>query len=584
MSQHALYLGALDLIGIDFAAYKIETIAEGMDFGSAQPQDVITQTLLQDGSSVTTERWENREITFGVLISGPDLIAVAEGEAALYAELGRRNVLTWTPPDGWGPSSVFDVLTSWAEFEFDDWGEMKPGTIGRRFVVRLTCAPFARSEDQVEVEAVGSGGTPPTPVTQVVDSCDSASGWSASSGGTLSAGGGAITVSFPPIAPGGSIGKAIVVDATTTPLLFVDWQPAGGNPGTLRASSGGYLPVLASGPSPDNAGYTRTWFTMSASLTSVSLGVENKSLGSAFGFRVAHIGRTNVDPTVGTGRQQFRSVNVLGSARTQGSIAVEHETSALGEVLVYTNEDDLSGYQPACRGSGYRTAGGTESPDSATASGEYAPLNSGTPETFEIPARALPAGSYSIMARIRGDATAVTGVSWTASTLVGSTLYATQSGSTILLGGTTTSWKLYEVARVTLPPDDLPPGTSQKVRVTLSSSSAIYLDELFLFNTDIGDLTWVDCGTSAPSTGGASNRLWIDTATLDRPREAIWLGTAADGSDRRHALGSEVRSLGTHVLAPGDLNLFTLTSNALNAAASARYYPRWPNNAGMIAA
>jgi hypothetical protein len=609
MSDHQLTLGSFDFIRGEGASWWVETIAEGMSFGGANPVDVVTQTLLQDGAVVTTERWENRELTFGVLIKGADLIAVSEGEALLYAELARRNVLTWTPPDGWGPPSVFDVLTSWAEFDFDDWGEMEPGTIGRRFVIRLTCAPFARSTDEVVVEAVVSGDTP-EPITETIDDCTSVTGWTAS----RTTGSGPSYDNFGPFAqfgmvttgtnwtPPNSVLRYPTLDGhlrlirsglsapmTDTRFLVIDAQANIYGVGSTIQIQTFWINGVATMPTAQlGAKYYFDCLSI-ASIETVEVEAyvlwSTQSGGVNWSLAVHDISRTSQPPFIGTGRQQFRSISVQGSARTQGSIQLAHETTSLGEVVAYTNAARLaSGYQPACRGAGYRTAGGTVTPDANTASGGYAPLNSGTPETFDIPAAALPTGSYSIMARIRGDSTAITGVSWAASTLVGSTSYATQSGSTILRGGTTTTWLLYEIARVVLPPDDLPPGSAQKVRVTLSSSALIYLDELYLFNTDIGHLTWVSCGTGAPATGGSSNRLWIDTATLDRPREAIWLGTAADGSDRRHALGSEVRSLGTHVIEPGDLNLFTLTSNAENAAASARYYPRWANNAGQIAA
>lgn len=576
MSNHSLFLGGLDLIGDGFDSFKIETIAEGMSFGGADPQDVVTQTLLQDGSSVATDRWDNREIAFGVLISGPDLIAVAAGEAALYAELGRRNTLTWTPPDGWGPPTVFDVLTSWAEFDFDDWGEMEPGTIGRRFAIRLTCLPWGRDVEPTVVAAVANGEPPPPPVTVVLDDCSSTASWSNINASLSVVGGTAIQATWTAGKQAAGMQRSFAsIDASATPYLVVDWQPASGPAVPIIVGDvNGSFAQVASGPSPLGPTMTRTWFEAPATIVGVVVQwvLASRLAGSA---RVYSIERTNVGPFVGTGRQQFRSLVVGGSARTQGSLQVAHETSALGDTLIYTNAEDGSGYQASC--SRYEIVAGT--PDSSTVSGRVSPID-GAGKTYDVPARAVPYGSYAIMAKVKmrtGSATPL--ITVTGTTRNGGLDSSVRSTADFF--SLTTAWSVISIGRLTLPPTAVPSGSSAVVRLKATASAAVDIDELWIFNMDIGALTWVKAGSGAPATFGASNRIWLDTATLDRPKPSIWLGTLADGSDRRHALGiGECEAPGTHIFTPGPVNLLTVTTGAENAAASLEYFKSYANNAG----
>lgn len=581
--MHALALGSFDLIEGEQDGWTVETIAEGMSFGAAEPREVVIQTLLQDGDAVEIDSYGNRVLTFGILIKGADSADVAAGAAALDAEVGIPNTLSWTPPDGWGATTVFDVVTSSKSFEFDDWGEMEPTKWGRRFVLTLTCAPFGRSADETVVEAIADGEAPPTPVSDVLDDCTSTTGWAISPGNTVSLASGhlqaaATTGTTPQVmALTRTFGAPEAV--TDTQYLYVDWDPSAFTTGSLRAlvDMTTELTLVAAGPSDDNPGFTRVWFeALTVPISSLTFMWTRTRVTHVTAF--AEVGRTNVNPFIGSGRQQFRSLLVGGSARTQGSLQISHETDALGEVLAYTNADDGSGYQPACRQ--YRVSGNASpTPDASTASGSFEPLDGGASVTFDIPARALPAGTYVLVARIRGTGAAITGVSWSAATRVGTTDMLTETGAKII--GTQATWTMHEVATVTLPPVALPPSSEAVVRVKLSSTNDLDLDELWLFNIDIGSYTHVSCGTAAPSAGGSSNRLWIDTATLDWPFPAIWLGTEADRSDARHAVSvTEAKATGRHVLAAGDVNLFTFTSNAENAAASLSFHKRWMDLAG----
>lgn len=602
MSDHQLTLGSFDLIRGEGNGWKVETIAEGMDFGSAAPVDVVTRTLLQDGSIVSTDRWENREMTFGVLITGADLGSLAAGEVLLYAELAKRNQLVWTPPDGWGPATVFDVLTSWADFEFNDWGEMEPGTIGRRFVVRLTCAPFARSLGEETIEAVAAGEPLPVEETFTVDDCSTDTGWSAA----FETGSGPGYSNFGPDATAedqvvagtnwndmGSVIRyptldgflslrrsGLTSDMTDTPYLVVDtFVSVAAGTGWISEVKVNDVPV----PVMARIG-SKLYFDCRhiATLTSVDITayVRWSTRSGALGWAlwVQDITRTNVPPFIGTGRQQFRSLAVRGAARTEVSLRIMHDTSALGEVLVYTNAaDEQRGYQPACRE--FRVPGGVEpTPDSSTASGAYSTVNVGSPEVYDVPAQTLPPGTFLIMGRFRRAVTGPLLIGASARTRIGGA-DSDQVTTGDIISMTAGEWQIAALGRLTLPPTAVPPVTDAVVRISVEPTAEVQIDDLWLFHTTLGALTWVNCGTGTPAPGGPFNRLWLDTATLDWPRPAIWMGTEADGSDRRHADSSEVRAFGTHTFPPTEVNVFTVTSNAENAAASGRYTPAWPNNA-----
>lgn len=583
-----LTLGAFELVGGGFGTdYTVETIAEGMDFGEARGRDVVVQTLLQDGAAMSRDGYDNREVTFGVLITANDSLGLALGEAALVAEIGRRNELVWTPPDQWGPPSVYVVVMSSLSFEFEDWGEMQPDTIGRRFVLTLICKPFVGSRDRVVVEAVGSGEPPPVENTVLVDNCSTTTGWAPlgdpSYGTTISSVSGQIRVvngednNYP---YGLYIGaqRTGTIDLTATPYLIIDVRPTQGVPRWSSALITGDVRPIASGPSPDFPACVRLWFRPNVpSLASLYLDVlmSPDREGQTQGFAIEQVARTNLAPFTGTGRQQFRSLIVTGSARTEGSLQVAHATQSLGEVLVYTNTDDGSGYQPACRG--FRTGGGTVSSDPATASGSSSPLNAAAPETYDVPSSAVPSGTYAPMSRLRATTPGFYVVTLTASLLSGTTeLGAITMTRTLELG---TTWKLCELGALALPTVAVPPGSTAKVRIELSCPGAVEVDDTYLFNLTVGALSWVDCGTGTPATGGSSNRLWIDTASLNVPRPSMWVGTLADGSDRHHIEGTKVYSEMPHRFEPGDVNLFTLTSNALYAAASLDFIPQWHSNA-----
>lgn len=155
-SQHRLELGDLDLTagsaGIE--SYKFDVLAEGFTLGSPEGVKEIVRSLLVDGDLTKRTRHGNRRVPFRVVISGADLQAVADGEAALAQELLRvANTLTWTPPDGFGPPSVFTMVDASIEEQFDDLDQLL--RTQRIFAVELECLPYTRSVTPVTIEWTG---------------------------------------------------------------------------------------------------------------------------------------------------------------------------------------------------------------------------------------------------------------------------------------------------------------------------------------------------------------------------------------------------------------------------------------------
>lgn len=154
--QHGLLFGDLELVDTLTgwsANYTVETLADDASWGNPQPVEVAIKSLLQDGSIVATTGHDNREAFLRVRLKSGDGIGLALAEQALNAEVGRLNTLTWTPPDGFGPPTVFEVVTSSLEHVFDDVDELR---LQRTYGLRLVCHPFARSVAETAAVALSS--------------------------------------------------------------------------------------------------------------------------------------------------------------------------------------------------------------------------------------------------------------------------------------------------------------------------------------------------------------------------------------------------------------------------------------------
>lgn len=583
---HRVLWGDLDLTEPPFA------LAFGADWGGPQPVSEVIESLLQDGEIEVSDRDANRSLAFTVYVEGADMLDLAESaENLLLAEARKqRNEITLHPGDGYGPGYTIRTFRATPSNPRDEDAE-RQGL--RRFDFTVPARPFVRSLDSVTIEAVASGGSVPSPNEVLVDGCTSAANWSrTTSPGTGSSG----TATGPTVSSSairaaftwtGPEGRGIVTtrvrltrtglsaDMSSTTLLKVDTSAES------PAATSMTFEINGSPATPIAQADGTFWFDCRDIATVTDFAAEVTSLVYrqqqpapwTVALKVHNIWRTNITPIIGTGRQQFRTAPVLGSARTEGSIVVAHETQALGDdVMLYTIPADGSGHQPACRQ--YRTSGPT-SPTTGggaadTASGAWESI-AGGPVVFDVPARTVPTGSYAILARLRSAVAGYKSVTARAGVLLGATsLPAWESTTTPNLG---TTWGLTELGSVSLPPIGLPVNSTGFVRLEIESTDDVQIDELYICNLTAGALTIVSCGTGTPAAGGASSRLWVDTASLDVPHPSIWVGTQSDRSDARHA--SDYLAEMPHQLPPGLLNVFALSSNAVLPAVSLEYFPQW---------
>jgi hypothetical protein len=591
----SLVLGAVDLMG--GGSFRIEALGSdsGTSWGNAAPITEQIQSFIQYGAIVANAGWENREVVVVVRIKGTGA-AMAAAEAALFAEIGKPNTLAYTSPATGAVAQVFDVVYSSLEETPDDLAEVLMGK--RVYTIRLTCSTFAYSATTTTVAALAASGS----TTTNVDNGSSTTGW------TATVNGGAVTpsvVSGAVQAASASALSGIVTVAMTragsittssTKYLVVDWKLGPGQ--TLNGSAGptslsGFsatgdgvtLPVLATGPSP-TAGYTRTVFSVAAaSVTTLSITAVTTApvdpAGSAGGavtrsLLVDNIDRTDIRPSLGSVKQQLRTLAISGSAPTIGSLAVEHSTTSLGDVIVYTCPNDGGAYAPPCRN--YRVSGPTTTSDTGAASGFYDAMDATTPTIYDVSKAGLLAGEHLVMVRLNtATGGAVSGsITWSYTPRLNATNLAAATSATSAVS--LSAYTFVRLGIVHLPSIDMPSGGSAAMRFSLIASGAALfrLDELYLFNLTTGRLSQIACGSGTAASGGPANRLWIDSPSLDNDGLGRYLmGFAADRSDAYSAYPA-ASAAGVHEFPPGSLKVFTVTTNPTSAAdVSFRYRAGW---------
>jgi hypothetical protein len=561
----------------------------GTDLGSPQNEANPLAFLLQDGEIELSSRASNRTIVFDVLIEGASLTALATAEAALVAETEKvLNTLTVDPGDG-APATVFEIFRGQVSLLRDDTYELARM---RRYTVTVRALPFPRSAAETVTSALAASGS----TTTLVNDGSATTNWT----GSVSAGvltgptvvSGAVKVGTNAALTGDVTVSAILtasITTSSTKFLPVDWKPESpaGSP-TIRAFGDGVeLTKFFEGPSP-TAGFTRTYFgPVTASSIAVLRLDSRTNITSVYGFGTAavrslyidNINRTDVRPAIGTTRQQLRSIDVGGTERAPGCLAVEHASSALGDVLVYVFPDSVGtqGYSPPLRQYLTTTAG---TADSTLVSGAKNDIKSGF-MSFDVPLNRLADGLHLLEARVLTTGTLSAAIQWTAQAFVNSTGVGTQQTGTL----TTTApygMTILPLGRVLVPGVDIDPAVSNAVmRITLNGSggaSTIVVDEAWLFNIDVGQLIGpVVCGTASPASGGAANRLFIESPSTLVPRPTIRIGFAADRSDSFYpaSLGGWQQPL----FYPSRANILTVTTNAQDASATFRAFRRWHTNA-----
>lgn len=616
--------------GVTFGGLDWSTEAQGGDLtvklrslqrGAAAPIVRVVDSLLQDGALEVVDGHENREHTIVIGLDGTDSHALAAYETALHLEVGKpANTLTITPPDGYGVTTAFDVL--WANLApaDDEYWDLRELAGYRLWALTFRCRPWGRSLTQQVSEAlpVGSGSG------VLVNACDSLTGWS-STDSTLSIrtsrkheGTGSLlaqdnTPTYTRVEEDGFHWyrrvdtstvtlTGLALDMVANPYLtFVrDISMSGSGAPTVYAD-GVALEVVSGGAEGD--GWMRTTYraaTPSANVAEVKIvgtiergtqapdypTIPADAFPADYGFAIDDL---RLAATVGasTGRATIRAVPVAGSARTEASLEVSHETEALGSVIVYTDPAvSATGYSPPLRR--FQETGGTATATTGTISGSLSYVGGNVTPTaqltkFGVPARDLAPGTYLLLARL-ASASTLTGVEVTTSLrLPGgakTNTHVTTNANVATAAG------FHVLTALTLPPARVSPESQAVAEVTVRATDSDVgpqYDEMFLFRMGTESaLTIVDCGddgSTSPELGVRNNRLFIDAATVSNMGlPAIYVGTDPNRLDAYHAAGAAA-SWAQHTFRPPTTAAFVANTGAAFPAVRLRHFPRFHTHA-----
>lgn len=607
-------LDDLDLAGADggYDSYWFEVDGIDLDFGEPQPVEVTIATLMGDGVRTDISHYENREIPFRVRLYATDAKALADGEAALTAKIGRRVALTWQPSDELGPPTVFDVETSRMRFMFSDLDEAR--RVKRRtYQVTLNCLPFGRSAVPV---TIGSAFVADSETIE--DDCEDEAGWSVyrgttmnittqtatitvdSTAGNFSTGTGSVKLEILPEVYIGSppfvqpSGQAILRTAIRKTGLSIDASGGGyfmfrfkatagynfltGEESTffLTSSGGGRQVAALVSATTLGDGFTKFALLVPDDSTITAFEVEGV-VASAYGAFSYGDKPPNPDlwfDSIGlaagsTENQAARTMDILGSVRTEGSFQISAAVG-LGDVLFYNCPDLGDGFRPDL--ARYRSAG-TPHLDAGAINGSYVQADEGE---FEAPANIYRPGAYAVLARVHSTASTSLTLGIAATTVLEGTsigaTYTVDSGD--LTVADTTDYHVIRVGVLDLPPHKVASAADAVIWFVLDGASTVHVDEIVLFPLEDAALTWLECGSGAPAPDVAS-RVWIDPPSPTLPCGQILVGNDESRADARYL---RPESKGKHFLYPGRNLVYLMTSTAGGADLQTSYYPRAHSN------
>lgn len=517
MNEPLLTLGGLDLTTEPFHA-----LAEGAGFGAPVPLTSALPRLLLDGEIVSGSRSSNRTITFLVEVSAADAVELAGAEALLVTEVEKpRNTLTWSPPDGFGPTTVFDTFRGQVVQRFDDFEET---THTRLYEVTVPALPFGRSVDKVT--ETYSPVTSPTLTT--VDACDSTANWSAPGGIlTVQTSGGRtyLELEFSP-------SNGTTVDYTQT-VTFDNYLvleafsagPSYGSNGVSLRLNGAWIYASATESLGDNwyRYYFRTPTGSTGKPSFTFMGTEQATNW----WRLDNLAKSAALAASGV-----YLLEPKGSARAVTSLQISN-ANPLQSVIVYAAPDVGAGYHPTDDWS------------------------------------ALPAGAYAVFVRRLG------GLGWS----VGDTLTAEHGGqsaaSRIKTLDSVIPVGVLHLGGDARPGASLPaPVITVKRNGTAMSSGQDYRAYLFR----MGD----DCSLTILHGLTTQTHLWIDQPSVAQPFGGIYAGTTADGSNAASVL-DKAAAWDYPVVAPPRTGVYLLTFAAGGQPTSLtlEYHPAWHTNAAL---
>lgn len=575
-----LTLGDLDLTDYPFA------VEFGADFGVSQNIVQVIESGLDDGEIQRVTGNANRTFELALLVEGSDLLGLAMAEELLAAECNKDlNEFRIDPGDGYAPVTVFSTFRAQWGFQRDDDMEQHGY---RRYSLTISALPFGFSEDEVVDVAVEAA--PAVPSTVTMASGSSATGWTSPAGAVTSDGTRLLVPSGAPASSADYDGMTYYTYANEATFTFTATDFSGTHylSATLAprdaaqfsssriffAEVDGIELSLVSQVSAGADGYVFTWACRDASATTLKIraGYQTATTTGTFGFKVRDVKRSNVGPAgSATGRSALRTLDVTGSARTAGSIVIEHPTQGLGDVLLYTSDELAKGYDPDV--TGYLTiAGSTVTADATTVRGSYI---TGA-KIFDVDATTLPEGPHVLMFRASGIAAADVVV--TVRSMIDGITFDTVTlpAVAVPLG---TDMNVYSAGVVTLPLTKFP--TQSLATVQIEVAGNVRLD--FLWSCYLGegsDLTHVRAGAGTPVRGAVHNRLFLDAPTVaNGGAPALYVGTEADRSDAFHPGYPAVQAWGRHPMVPPTMLLKVATTGAAYASVTRRERPAWHTHA-----
>lgn len=582
LQEHSLVWGQLSFAGpvTSDSLFDIEAV-DGSHFGNPQPVIEVVRSLLIDGALAAVTGWENREVVIRLRTSASDGESASEAEAALFSQvlMDQPYPLEWTPPLDTGATTVFDVVVARIDRDVDEaWGDHEVLRGERFYVLTLTCLPFARAVESTIVPALPVPADPDIEDWTDVDTCGSTTGWTLETNGTSPSG--PTLVTGPPTAITASAG----IDAANDHLrlvrtgtiivpddyyLAVDVSTAGWIGGPLKARLDGVYvnPVAITLDGEDDS--FRLFFDNVETINELAILKDFEHPGGGLPTSSITVYNIATTDTLGassttTSRQQSRLATVLGSAPTQAAIRLYDATTApLGtDILVYTSRN--AEFRPNLR----RWIDTSVAPtsDATLVSGAYHSL--ATPTTFLIPAELLTIGTYSLLARM--DVNVAGPLSWEArmATTGGAT---NVPGSEVITSGevdlaTSATFQVVDLAAMILPVVEVE-GNNHALKLTLTGTADMLIDEAWLFNLDEGALTWViDTETL--------HWLEVRSPELGAARPSAWGGRNAVGNGGV-CVDWKCESFGSHRFEPGIIQVFTVCATSKVSQAEIESFPRF---------
>lgn len=546
----------------------VQAQAKGSSFGNPVPLRRALRTAMLDGSRSALDGHDNRTFPLALRVTGPDGNALAGVETPLFMLAKRPAELVWRPGDLASEAAVF--VLDYADLHRDEDPDFGDEQLVRDYTLQVAAQPFTYSEDYVTIPAVAQGSSTPT----LVDDCGSLTGWTATDA-TLSTVSSLISATVASGTTSYKVTRTGAVDLTTEKYLsvLVTLRTQGSlDQVEAKTTAGAWETLPQAGTDAgalifDGTGLTDPTvealrFTLSKPLGSILN--DNGGIWAAFDKI-----RKQTTPRSSASRQQVRTLEVPGSARTPASLLVSSATAGLGTVFLYTGPS----YDPTWS----RGAGTARTTAASFMSGGYDQLDS---QYYDRPAAELPAGDYSIYARINALDASTTGTLVVQALVMSAAgaILATEDVAEVALSFSGTAQETKLLGSTILPTMTLPDGSPAKVRLWLTWTPTVGLpvgpdrdiriDELMTFNRTLGALTIAEAGTN--------KKLWADSATLATDRPVVYVGDGDKADAVPLSLLSQLPAWpGEHEIEAPVTYIYAGATGASDAEVSGTFRPAW---------